>query len=338
MSRRNPNGYGSVTKLKGKRSRPWMIRATIYDADGNGKQVTVDYAATEEEANIILAQYNNNPWNIDRNKVTLAELYKRWSAIKLPKLGNSSQRNMRAGYNHLEKYYGMKYRQIRAYHMQDSIDNCGLSYAMQSIIKNLWGHLDRFAFECDIIDKMYSQLTTAPPVPETSKKPFTYQEVESLWKIKDQPYVSSVLIFLYTGFRLNELLGMKTDQVNLEDQTFKGGSKSTSGKNRVIPIHPRILPLVEELVSEGNPYLISFHGKRFVQSVYYNYWNPIMKQIGVNHTPHEARHTFRSRLDSAGANKKCIDMLMGHKSKDVGERVYTHKSLQELRDTILLLK
>ena len=35
MSRRNPNGYGSVTKLKGKRSRPWMIRATIYDADGN---------------------------------------------------------------------------------------------------------------------------------------------------------------------------------------------------------------------------------------------------------------------------------------------------------------
>jgi len=28
---------------------------------------------------------------------------------------------------------------------------------------------------------------------------------------------------------------------------------------------------------------------------------------------------------------------MGHKSKDVGERVYTHKTIQELKDTIALL-
>ncbi len=62
-----------------------------------------------------------------------------------------------------------------------------------------------------------------------------------------------------------------------------------------------------------------------------------MKQLKMEHTPHECRHTFRSRLDSAGANKKCIDLLMGHKSKDVGERVYTHKTLDELKDTINLL-
>ena len=62
-----------------------------------------------------------------------------------------------------------------------------------------------------------------------------------------------------------------------------------------------------------------------------------MKQLSMSHTPHECRHTFRSRLDSAGANKKCIDLLMGHKSKDVGERVYTHKTLDELKDTINLL-
>jgi len=28
---------------------------------------------------------------------------------------------------------------------------------------------------------------------------------------------------------------------------------------------------------------------------------------------------------------------MGHKSKEVGERVYTHKTIQELKDTINLL-
>ena len=61
-----------------------------------------------------------------------------------------------------------------------------------------------------------------------------------------------------------------------------------------------------------------------------------MKNLNMQHTPHECRHTFRSKLDSAGANKKCMDLLMGHKSKEVGERVYTHKTIQELRDALEL--
>lgn len=42
MARRNPNGYGSVTKLKGNRSRPYVIKVTTYDEDGHGRQVPVD--------------------------------------------------------------------------------------------------------------------------------------------------------------------------------------------------------------------------------------------------------------------------------------------------------
>lgn len=39
----------------------------------------------------------------------------------------------------------------------------------------------------------------------------------------------------------------------------------------------------------------------------------------------------------AGANKVCIDRLMGHKSKGTGERVYTHKNIEELRTNIELI-
>lgn len=99
MSRRKPNGYGSVTKLKGNRSKPWIIKVTQYDADGNGRQVPLDYAATEEEANIILAKYNHNPWNIDRKNITLADLYNQWAKIKKPKLGTSLQYSLQAAYN-----------------------------------------------------------------------------------------------------------------------------------------------------------------------------------------------------------------------------------------------
>lgn len=338
MGKRNPNGYGCVTKLKGKRSRPWMVKVTIYDEKGHAKQVPIDYAETEEQANIILAQYNNNPWNIDRNKVTLVELYNRWCKIKLPSLGSASQGSLKAAFKHCSKYYGVKYRALRAYQMQDCIDSCEHSYSTKGAIKNLWGHLDRFAFECDIIDKMYSALTTAPQAPDTKRLPFTDQQIAALWEIKDEPWVNTVLIYIYTGFRLTELLTMKTEQVNMKEQYFQGGVKSAAGKGRIVPIHPRILPFVNDLVSLGNEYLFTHQNKKVPKLTYYRFWDEVMKKIDADKTPHEARHTFETNLDNAGANRKCIDMLMGHKSKDVGNRVYNHKTLQQLRDTINLLK
>ena len=339
MSRRNPNGYGCVTRLKGNRSRPWCVKVTVYDEEGNARQKAIGYAETEEQANILLAQYNNNPWNIDREKVTLTALYQRWAEIRLPKLGSANQIRLRGAYKHLSTYYGVKYRSIKAYQMQEAIDNCGYGYSTQGAIKSLWGHLDRFAFELDIIDKMYSQLITCEQTPETKREPFTPEQVEALWKIKDEPWVNTVLIFIYTGFRINELLGMRTDQVDMEGKYFKAGSKSVSGKNRIVPIHPRIEPFVQELVDQDHTYLISLKkSKKISQITYYKYWEQIMKKIDADKTPHEARHTFETMLDNAKANKKCIDMLMGHKSKDVGNRIYNHKTIQQLRDTIALLK
>lgn len=338
MGKRNPNGYGCVTKLKGNRSRPWCVKVTVYNAEGLARQVPVGYAETEERANILLAEYNNNPWNIDRNKVTLVDLYNRWSKIKLPKLGKASQGALKSAFKHCQKYYGVKYRSLRAYQMQDCIDSCGKGYSTQGAIKALWGHLDNFAFESDIVDKMYSTLTTAAPVPETRRTPFTSEQIDALWRIKDEPWVDTVLIYLYTGFRLNELLGMKTEQVNIKDWYFQGGLKSVSGKGRIVPVHDRIRPLVRTLVDRGNTYLFSLDGKKISHTNYYKFWNVVMTKIGADRTPHEARHTFETCLDNAGGNRKCIDMLMGHKSKDVGNRVYNHKTIAQLRETVDLLK
>lgn len=342
MGKRNPNGYGCVTKLKGNRSRPWVVKVTRYDEEGNGKQIPVGYAKTEEEAMMLLAQYNNNPWEIDRERITLAILFQRWEEIKMPKLGASNAACLKAAYKHCSKYYGMKYRAMKSFHMQECIDSCGKGYSTQANIKKLFGHLDKFAFELDIIDKMYSQLiTVSEAVPETTRTPFTQDQVNELWKLQDQgePWVDTVLMYLYTGFRLNELLNLKVEQIDLEKQLLQGGLKTEAGKNRIIPIHPRILPLIQKRIDQGNVYLISSRvNERITYKNYYKHWNPIMKKLGIDKTPHEARHTFETFLDNANANRKCIDLLMGHKSSDIGNRVYNHKTIEQLRNTILLLK
>lgn len=348
---KNPNGYGSVARLSGNRRKPFWVRKTVgWNEKGHPIYETIGYTATREEGNMLLAAYNKNPWDVDRAKITLQELFDLWLDKKAPKLGKSNQSSLKSAYNHIKKYSSMKYKEIRSYHMQECIDFCGKSYSTQGAIKNLWGHLDRFALELDVITRMYSELLTSDPIPQTSRERFTDAEIKKVWKVYDEyqegkdfgevpvEWIDTVLIFLYSGFRISELLTLKTDNVDLQAGTFKGGIKTKAGKNRIVPIHSKIVPLVQHRLDEGSEFFINVNGDSISQSTYRTYWNDLMQYLNIEKTPHECRHTFESILDSKGANRKCIDLMMGHVSKDVGNRVYNHKTLEELKDAIELLK
>ena len=60
-----PNGYGSVTKMSGKRRNPWVVRKTDgYELDpekGTKKQkyIIIGYAPTKAECLKMLTDYNN---------------------------------------------------------------------------------------------------------------------------------------------------------------------------------------------------------------------------------------------------------------------------------------
>ena len=336
---KNPNGYGTVAKLSGNRRNPFVVRKTKgWNEKGHPIYETIGYYPTREDGMIALAAYNKTPYDIETSKITFEELFEKWSERALTKMSKSSAASLKSAFKHCKRLYKMKYKEIKSFHMQDCIDNCGKGYSTQWAIKNLFGHLDKFALELDVIMKSYATLTTAQPIPDTKKIPFTDDEVNALWKDADQEWVDSVLFFLYTGFRIGEMLTIKTENVDLEAGTIKGGIKTRAGKDRIVPIHSKIFEIVQNRAKQGNEYLFSYNGKKMSPAQYYIFWNQIMDSHNMKHTPHECRHTFRSRLDSAGANKVCIDLMMGHKSQETGERVYTHKTLQELKDAIEMIK
>lgn len=331
---KNPNGYGTVTKLSGNRRRPFVIRE-----GKTGKQKIIGYAATREEALIILAQYNDTPWDIKNNKMTLQQLYDLWLEKRAIKLKKSNYGGLKSAYKHCKSLADMQYRQLKAYHMQECIDNCGFVYSTQRTIKNLFVHLDKFAMELDIISKCCSELlTSAPALETTSRTVFTEEEVTLLWQNEHISWVDSILFLLYTGFRISEMLDLKVENIDMEKQTMKGGTKTAAGKNRIVPIHSKIYHIVQNRLAQSkNGYLFEHNSKRVDINYYRKEWNAIMTVLHMNHTPHECRHTLRSRLDSVGANKVCIDRIMGHKSADTGERVYTHKTIEELKKNIELI-
>lgn len=338
MAGRNPNGYGSVSRLSGNRARPWVVRVTVYGPDGLSRQAPVGYAATKEEAMRLLAEYNDSPWDADRERVTVAELHSRWLEARAGRLGASLRGQLAAAYAYLAPCYGMKYRAVRAHHMQECVDSCARGPATKAAVRNLWRHLDRFAYETDVVVKTYSQLLEVPPAPETTRTPFTLDQVEALWGVSGEPWVDSALMYVYTGFRLNELLGMGKADVDLGERVMRGGLKTAAGRGRLVPIHDRIMPLVEaRMRAEGDFLLPAPGGGRMAHQSYYPHWRAAMRLIGADKTPHEARHTFETLLDNAGGNRRCIDLLMGHASRDVGNRVYNHKTLEQLRETVALL-
>lgn len=330
---KNPNGYGTVTKLSGNRRKPYIVKE-----GSSGRQKPIGYAATREEGLIMLASYNKSPWNVATDKITLQELYDLWLEKRAVKLGTANRKGLQSAYKHCVKLANTQYNQIKSYQMQDCIDQCGKSYSTQGIIKNLWGHLDRFALELDIISKQCSTLLTSDPIPETTKEIFTDEEVARLWENQNPDWVDSVLFFLYTGFRISEMIALKTADVDLKAQTITGGTKTAAGKNRIVPIHSKIQPIVQQRLAQSKSgYLFEYNGAQLTQNQYRAFWAVLMAKLHMDHTPHECRHTFRSRLDSAGANKVCIDRIMGHKSAGTGERVYTHKAIEELRLNIELI-
>ena len=60
-----------------------------------------------------------------------------------------------------------------------------------------------------------------------------------------------------------------------------------------------------------------------------------------DYTTHETRYTFRSEfdrlIDERKVNKVCVNKIIGHKTGEVGEDVYTQKAIEELKATIEML-
>lgn len=331
-----PNGYGSVYKQSGKRKRrrPYIVVKTEgYNSKGNPKRKVIGYAATKEEGLQMLSAYNKDPWDREKAETTFAEVFKLWRDHT--SLTAGTVRNYTSRYNkYCQSLYDVPYSKLRTYHFKEVIEKAECSNGMKNNLKKLFRALDKTAMEYDIIKKSYSQFLENYTVEHKSRVPFTEEEINTLWDNLDILDTDVVLIYLYTGFRREELADIRVEDIDLNNMTIKGGSKTEAGKNRLVPIHPRILPLIKNRIeSSKNGLLLPFKGTTLA-----DHFKRCMKRFGMKHVIHECRHTLRTRLDNAGANKIVIDRILGHASSSIGERVYTHKTIEQLHEAIRLIK
>lgn len=343
-----PNGYGSVYKLPGNRRNPYVAKKTkgwsINKETGKAKQLytIVGYYATKKEALNALAEYNTNPYDVNAAKITLEEVYERWSDEHFETISDSNIKGYKAAWKLCEKISHMKIIDIKLDHLQMVANESGKNTPTLRKLKVLLGLMYKYATIHEIIPKEknmveYIDIKKFGNPNAYNRKPFSKEEVKRIWQAKDANiYYTVILILIYTGCRIGELLDLKKEDVHLEEKWFYIRAAKTESGIRAVPIAEKIIPFFQYWIDRDCEYLIcSPESNHFLYQNYYDsYWKPLMEQLGMTHRPHDTRHTCISMLAVANVNDKIIKKIVGHKGQSVTENVYTHFEIEELLNAI----
>ena len=348
---RLPNGYGSVSKMSGRRRKPWRVRVTV-SWSPEGKQIYKNLGtfATRKEALEALTQWNATPLGkaekVKREQtkqgMTFADMYNAMVQYKDSKLTDSMRSLYQVAYKNLEPLHQQQFCRIKKPHLQDAFDNCDKSSSTKNKMKTLVNAIYKYAIEHELAETDYSKMIDMDKNEnEREYHPFSEEEIETLWGYANNgdEVAKIVLIQIYTGCRIEEILQLEKSNINLAEQYAIGGLKTTAGKDRIIPFHNRIVPLVEYFYNQDRPYLfINSRGTRLKYRAFLNHFTDKMEEWGMEHCSHDARRATATRLHVAGVDFLTIQQILGHAPKTVTDKAYIRKDVTHLVESINKIK
>lgn len=263
---------------------------------------------------------------------TFADIYEKYYEEKYELSGKEyskqSRNSTRAAFKNCSALHTREFAKITYDDLQNNLDSYigKLKHASLELILSLYHGMYKFAMKRDMVEKDYSSYVEIR-IPDDDEKgiPFTIDDLKKLWHC-DSPIAKITIMLCYSGWRISEFCTIDIDR---EKNLFIGGMKTDAGRGRTVPIHPSILPLLNE-----------FDGKPIENSAEYrNALYELLNELNIErHTPHDCRHTFSWLCDEADVDKISKQLMIGHKlGDDVTDNVYGHRDLARLRKEIAKL-
>lgn len=376
MAGRRSNGEGSVSYDS--RRKRYRAKVTIgWEVDeetGKTKQIVKTLGSnfkTKGEASAALAEFLKSPYDLNNKDITFSQLYEIWFENFI-KDHESHRYRVMSGYKYCSSIYNKKFRELSILDMKNCIYQGEIvvdrgkykgekrlaSPSTKESMKYIFNHMYAYAIEARIVDRNYAKEFTLDKKVFKEKEenhkekvPFSDEEMDKLWKsIEFVPFADMIVYGCYSGWRPSELIELKIADVDLENEFIRGGIKTTAGKNRLVPIHPLIKPIVEkyynEAVSVGSEYLFNDISKKkgigLSYDQYLSRFNNVMEllKFRLEITPHYTRHTFITKAKSrqVNMNEYILKLIVGHEIGDLTEHTYTHRELEDLREEMLKIK
>lgn len=364
---KNPNGYGSIDKMSDrKRRNPWRVRVTTGWRWDDEKEVAyqtqkaLGYFKTRKDALQHLAVYNADPYSIDAQKTTFKEVFETIWEDAYGSKGASMQQSMKAAFKNCAPLHDIAMGKIKGSDWRKVFSElAGKSKSTINNVKILAAKMYEYCNEeAEMKLRNYAEKMQVETSAPRGKTAFTVEQVQKIWDNIDtllpnpprskknnlnMPFNDTVIIMIYTGMRISELLEVERSHVQCEPNgklhIDLHGTK-TAAARRSVPIHDKIMPLIEKRLSGQNKYLIAdADGKPVSYDVYSKrFFAPMMKHLGINRNIHECRHTFVTFAKRSKMDELARKLIIGHTAEDFTDRVYTHYDLEDLHREMDKLK
>lgn len=259
-----------------------------------------------------------------KEKLTLKDAYDKW-IDGYTDVSKSTLDCYKAGFKLFEDCWYIPLSKLDIDDLQDCIDSTDKGYRTKQNAKVCLNLLYKWAIPRGYISDninlaQFVKVRVGTVV--SSKRSFTAAQLE---KIKENigiiPYADYIYCNCYLGFRPSAFLSLKISDYDPVEKTFRGGIKTEAGIDRIVTISPKIVPIVENIVSRavaGEGYVFGRQGWKYPLGEYRKMFYRCMELLGFQpegehiYTPHCCRHTFATLMKTVAAPDKDKLSLIGH--------------------------
>lgn len=339
--RQRPNGSGTAFK----RGSTWTAQVTVaWKLNEDGKALPIRRTKggykTKREALAHCSELFSAPK--PKRRVTVKEIYEAWLPTHEARVSRSTMDCYRSAWKYFSPIWYMPFSDVDLDALQECVDSCPHGKRTKENMKALSGLLMKYALPRHLTDMNYAQFINTGNGEKGTYPAFTAQQVESIRSLMGNiPYAEYVYVLIYTGFRPTELFSLTPS--DFYDGILYGGIKTEAGKNRAVPVSPRILPIVREHSERPSLWLFPKSDGTQMTANYFrdNCFYPVLAAAGIQpiptpespayYVPYSCRHTFANLLKNANGSDKDKAALIGHEDYSTTKRLYQSAELDALR-------
>lgn len=322
---KRPNGTGTVYKLQGRRSCPWVA--------AKGK-VVIGYYEKKTAALEALARLQGRKLDEIYNW-TFSQVYEAWKDLHFREIGASGIESYERAYDIFEPLHNRKFRELRTSDFQNVIDqHSAKSYSTLSKYKQLASQMSQWGIQQELIATNFASFIKLPEQIKKEKEIFTSEDIQKLETDGSQT-ARLVLMLIYTGMRIGELFTLRIE--NVFGTYVIGGEKTEAGRNRIIPIRSEGRAYFAEFKARAkDEFLISgYEGQKVIANFRRRDYYPLLERLKIEKkTPHATRHTFASWAVANNIRPELLQKMLGHADYSTTANIYEHFDIDQLVQAI----
>ena len=226
--------------------------------------------------------------------------------------------------------------------------------SVNSIITVIQGSL-RTAYNLNLVSQNIADKIKRPKIIEKQVLCFTPAEqkkIEQAVKQTGKTKYCGILLTLYTGLRIGELLALEWSDIDFAKCELSVNKTCYDGRNdqgvftritdtpktptsrRVIPFPKQLLPYLREAKKNtASPFVVGNGDKIISVRSYQKTFSSLLKKLEIPHRGfHSLRHTFATRALECGMDVKTLSEILGHKSPTITLNRYVHSLMEHKKD------